>query len=105
MLVGIIIGMIIFAQPILDLLYPRANEGALLLQIISISVIFSILDQTINDDNKNFYFDQDGICGCIQNYNGMLQVVVDRDLSLMNNGFIDDSTGKLYVNFVEDSSK
>ena len=59
----------------------------------------------LNDDNKNFYFDQDGICGCIQNYNGMLQVVVDRDLSLMDKGFIDDSTGKLYVNFVEDSSK
>ena len=54
---------------------------------------------TLDDDNKNFYFDQDGICGCIQNYNGMLQVVVDRDLSLMHNGFIDDSTGKLYVNF------
>ena len=54
---------------------------------------------TLNEDNKNFYFDQDGSCGCIQNYNGMLQVVVDRDLSLMKNGFIDDSTGKLYVNF------
>ena len=48
MLIGLpcVIGMIIFAQPILNLLYPNANEGALLLQLISISVIFSILDQT-----------------------------------------------------------
>ena len=67
----------------------------------------------LNEDNQNFYFDQDGSCGCIQDYNGMLQVVVDRDLSRMVNGFIDDSigpigdnsdiigdaTGKLYVNF------
>ena len=56
MLIGLpcVIGMIIFAQPILDLLYPRANEGALLLQIISISVIFSILDQTINGALQGF---------------------------------------------------
>lgn len=56
MLIGLpcVIGMIIFAQPILDLLYPKANEGALLLQIISISVIFSILDQTINGALQGF---------------------------------------------------
>ena len=50
MLIGLpcVVGLIVFAQPILNLLYPRANEGALLLQLISISVIFSILDQTIN---------------------------------------------------------
>ena len=68
---------------------------------------------TLNEDNKNFYFDQDGSCGSIQEYNGMLQVVVNRDLSLMTDGFIDDNvgpignnsgmigdaTGKLYVNF------
>ena len=68
---------------------------------------------TLNEDNQNFYFDQDGSCGCIQDYNGMLQVVVNRDLSLMIDGFIDDSigqignnsdqigdaTGNLYVNF------
>jgi len=68
---------------------------------------------TLNEDNKIFYFDQDGSCGSIQDYNGMLQVVVNRDLSLMVDGFIDDSvgpignnsgqigdaTGKLYVNF------
>ena len=69
---------------------------------------------TLNDDNQNFYFDQDGSCGSIQDYNGMLQVVVNRDLSLMIDGFIDDNigsignnsdiigdaTGKLYVNFI-----
>ena len=49
-----VIGMIIFAQPILNLLYPNANEGALLLQLISISVIFSILDQTINGALQGF---------------------------------------------------
>ena len=54
---------------------------------------------TLNEDNKNFYFDQDGSCGCIQNYNGMLQVVVNRDLSLMDDGFISNTNGKLYVNF------
>ena len=61
---------------------------------------------TLNEDNKNFYFDQDGSCGCIQNYNGMLQVVVNRDLSLMDDGFINNTTGKLYVNFdvISDSS-
>ena len=68
---------------------------------------------TLNEDSSTFYFDQDGCCGCIQKNNGMLQVVVNRDFSLMVNGFIDDhigaigmnsdqigdATGKLYVNF------
>ena len=50
MLIGLpcIAGLIIFAQPILNLLYPKANQGALLLQLIAFSVIFSILSQTIN---------------------------------------------------------
>ena len=50
MLIGLpcITGLIVFAQPILNLLYPNANQGAFLLQLISISVIFSILSQTIN---------------------------------------------------------
>lgn len=50
MLIGLpcIAGLIIFAQPILNLLYPNANQGALLLQLIAFSVIFSILSQTIN---------------------------------------------------------
>jgi hypothetical protein len=68
---------------------------------------------TLNEDSSTFYFDQDGSCGCIQEYNGMLQVDVNRDFSLMLDGFIDDhigaigknsdqigdATGKLYVNF------
>lgn len=56
MLIGLpcIVGMIIFAQPILNLLYPNASQGALLLQLIAISVIFSILDQTINGALQGF---------------------------------------------------
>ena len=56
MLIGFpcVVGMIVFAQPILNLLYPNANEGALLLQLISVSVIFSILDQTINGALQGF---------------------------------------------------
>ena len=40
-------GMIIFAQPILNLLFPNANSGAFIFQISSISVIFILLNQTI----------------------------------------------------------
>lgn len=50
MLIGLpcTIGMIVFADPILHLLYPAQPEGALLLQISSLTIIFTILDQTIN---------------------------------------------------------
>lgn len=41
-------GLIIFAQPILNLLFPNAIKGAFLLQISAISIIFSVLSQTIN---------------------------------------------------------
>lgn len=56
MLIGLpcVVGLIVFAQPILNLLYPNANEGALLLQLISASVIFSILNQTINGALQGF---------------------------------------------------
>ena len=56
MLIGLpcVVGMIIFAQPILNLLYPNANQVALLLQLIAVSVIFSILDQTINGALQGF---------------------------------------------------
>ena len=56
MLIGLpcVAGLIFFAQPILNLLYPRANGGALLLQLVSVSVIFSILDQTINGALQGF---------------------------------------------------
>lgn len=50
MLIGLpcTIGMIVFAEPILNLLYPNASEGALILQISALTIIFTILDQTIN---------------------------------------------------------
>ena len=34
--------------PILNLLFPNANDGTLILQISAITIIFTILDQTIN---------------------------------------------------------
>lgn len=50
MLIGLpcTVGMIVFAQPILNLLFPNANDGALILQISAITILFTILDQTIN---------------------------------------------------------
>lgn len=50
MLIGLpcTVGMYIFAGPILKLLFPNASDGAVILQISSLTVIFTILDQTIN---------------------------------------------------------
>ena len=50
MLIGLpcTVGMFVFAQPILNLLFPNASDGALILQISSLTIIFTILDQTIN---------------------------------------------------------
>ena len=50
MLIGLpcTVGMIVFAQQILQLLYPAQPEGVLILQISSLTIIFTILDQTIN---------------------------------------------------------
>lgn len=42
------IGMCVFAGPILNLLFPNASSGALLLQISSFTIIFTVLAQTIN---------------------------------------------------------
>ena len=42
------VGMIIFAQPIINLIFPNATSGALLLQISAITIIFSVLAQTTN---------------------------------------------------------
>jgi len=42
------LGMIIFAKVILNTLFPNASSGVLLLKINSISIIFSLLAQTIN---------------------------------------------------------
>ncbi len=56
MLIGLpcTFGMVIFAQQILNLLFPNANQGALLLQISSFTIIFTILDQTINGALQGF---------------------------------------------------
>ncbi len=50
MLIGLpcTIGMCIFAGPILNLLFPNASSGEVILQISSLTIIFTILDQTIN---------------------------------------------------------
>lgn len=50
MLIGLpcTVGMYIFAGPILGLLFPNASAGATILQISSLTIIFTILDQTIN---------------------------------------------------------
>ena len=42
------VGMFVFASQILNLLFPNANRGELLLQISSLTIIFSVLIQTVN---------------------------------------------------------
>ena len=42
------VGLIIFSNQILNLLFPNANSGALLLQINAISIFFAMLVQTLN---------------------------------------------------------
>ena len=41
-------GMIFFAQPILELLFPNQPEGTLLLQISAISIVFIMINQNVN---------------------------------------------------------
>ena len=41
-------GMIVFAKPIIELLFPNATAGAFLLQIFSLTIIFAVLMQTTN---------------------------------------------------------
>lgn len=41
-------GMMVFAHPILNLLFPNAPEGGFLLQIFSLTIIFAVLMQTTN---------------------------------------------------------
>lgn len=41
-------GMMVFAQPIINLLFPNATEGGFLLQIFSLTIIFAVLMQTTN---------------------------------------------------------
>ena len=56
MLIGLpcTIGMCIFAGPILNLLFPNASDGATILQISALTIIFTILDQTINGALQGF---------------------------------------------------
>lgn len=56
MLIGLpcTIGMCIFAEPILKLLYPNAPAGAALLQVAAFTIIFSVLNQTINGALQGF---------------------------------------------------
>ena len=42
------IGMVIFAEPILKLLFPNQAAGVVILQISALSIIFAVLAQTIN---------------------------------------------------------
>ena len=50
MLIGLpcTFGMMVFANPILNLLFPNAPEGGFLLQIFSLTIIFAVLMQTTN---------------------------------------------------------
>ena len=50
MLIGLpcTFGMFIFAKPILELLFPNATAGTVLLQISALTILFSVLMQTIN---------------------------------------------------------
>ena len=50
MLIGLpcTIGMFIFADPIIKLLFPNAPAGELLLQISALTIIFTVLAQTVN---------------------------------------------------------
>ena len=56
MLIGLpcTIGMCIFAEQILNLLFPNASAGKVILQISSFTIIFTILDQTINGALQGF---------------------------------------------------
>ena len=42
------VGMMIFSEQILNLLFPNATNGAMLLQMSAITILFSVLAQTVN---------------------------------------------------------
>ncbi len=48
------VGMMIYSEEILQLLFPRASNGAVLLAISSLTIIFTILAQTINGILQGF---------------------------------------------------
>ncbi len=41
-------GLIFFGEPILKLLFPNQSNGAIVLQISAVSIIFIVLEQTIS---------------------------------------------------------
>lgn len=43
-----VVGMVIFAEPILKLLFPNASSGAFIMQICVLATIFTAMEQTIN---------------------------------------------------------
>lgn len=43
-----VVGMIIFAEPILKLLFPNASSGTTIMQVYAIATLFMAMDQTIN---------------------------------------------------------
>lgn len=42
------VGIIVFAQPILELLFPNQPDGAILLQICAVSIVFTMINQNVN---------------------------------------------------------
>lgn len=43
-----VVGMVVFADPILKLLFPRASQGAFIMQVCVLATIFTAMEQTIN---------------------------------------------------------
>ena len=43
-----VVGMVVFAEPILKLLFPNASQGAFIMQICVLATIFTAMEQTIN---------------------------------------------------------
>jgi len=50
MLIGLpcTVGLMVFAQPILNLLFPNVSEGGFILQMSAMTIIFTVLEQTVN---------------------------------------------------------
>ena len=68
-------GFIALAQPILNLIYPSANDGATLLMMYSISMIFIALNQTVNG----------GLYGLNKTYIPLIGVVTGAIIKLILN--------------------
>ena len=43
-----VVGMVVFAGPILELLFPNASSGAFIMQVCVLATIFTAMEQTIN---------------------------------------------------------